>query len=174
MLKSADKAAFTELFNRYNRLLYGHAYRRLKDKEEAQDIVQEVFSSLWAKKEILAFNTNFGGYLYTAIRHKILNLLAHRQIESDYVDSLQNFLDTGSVLTDHLIREKQLKALIEKEIAALPPRMRLVFEMSRNQHLSHKAIAEELNITESTVTDQIKKALRILRPRLGAVLFILF
>ncbi len=76
------------------------------------------------------------------------------------------------MLTDHLVREKQMKAIIEREISKLPKKMRIVFELSRNEHLSHKEIAETLNLSEQTVTDQIKKALKILRTRMGMCFFL--
>ena len=108
------------------------------------------------------------------MRNKIYNLLSHKQVESEYIVSLQHFLNKEYAVTDFLIREKQLQEIIDKEMAALPPRMRQVFELSRKQYLSHKEIAEELNIAESTVTDQVKKALKILKPKIGLILFVYY
>ena len=80
----------------------------------------------------------------------------------------------SSADTDHLIREKQLKAYIEKEIQALPPKMRAIFEMSRKEHLSYKEIAAITNTSENNVSTQVNNALRILRAKLGLVMYIYF
>jgi RNA polymerase sigma-70 factor (family 1) len=173
LLKQGDHGAYTEIFMRYNRLLYGHAYKRIRNKEEAQDIVQEVFTVLWTRREGINISINLTGYLYTAIRNKIYNLFSHKQIESEYIVSLQQYLNEEYAVTDYLIREKQLQEIIENEMAALPPRMREVFELSRKKYLSHKEIAEKMGISESTVTDQVKKALKILKPKIGLVLYLI-
>lgn len=174
LLKQGDHTAYTEIFMRYNRLLYGHAYKRLRNKEESQDVVQEVFTMLWNKREHLEVSSNLAGYLYMSVRNKIYNLLSHQKVESEYIVSLQNYLNEEYAITDYLIREKQLQEIIDQEMQALPPRMREVFELSRKKYLSHKEIAEEMGISESTVTDQVKKALKILKPRIGLVLYLLY
>jgi len=172
LLKEGNHSAYAEIFTRYNQLLFGHAYKKLGNKEEARDLVQDVFINLWAKRADIVINTNLAGYLYTAIRNRIYNVFSHKEVESEYIKSLQDFLDHEQVLTDYLIREKQLQEIIEHEIQSLPPRMRLVFEMSRKGHMSHEEIALELNISKQTVADQIKKALRIIRPRITIIIWL--
>jgi RNA polymerase sigma-70 factor (family 1) len=174
LLKAGNHDAYTEIFIRYNRVLYGHAHKKLMNKEEAQDVVQEVFTGLWQKRANIQINSNLAGYLYTALRNKIYNVMSHKGVEADYVVSLKRHLNEEYAITDHLIREKQLQEIIDQELAALPPRMREVFELSRKKYLSHKEIAEALNISESTVTDQVKKALKILKPRIGLVLALIY
>lgn len=174
LLKSGDHDAFTEIFNRYNSLLYVHAYHKLKDGDAAKDVVQDVLSAIWIKRDQLDAGNNLGGYLYTALRNKIFDLLARQEVSNKHLQSLQQFLSHGSVIADHLVREKQLAAIIEREIAALPPRMREVFVLSRREHLTYKEIAERLAISEETVKDQVKKALKILRPRIGAMIALIF
>jgi RNA polymerase sigma-70 factor (family 1) len=174
LLLSGDENAFNQIFKRYNGLLYSHAYHKLRNREEAKDVVQDVFALLWSKRQEIHFKSNLVGYLYTAVRNKIFDFISHQTVETKYLDSLQSFLDNGTAITDHMIREKQIAAIIEQEIAALPPRMRLVFELSRKQHKSHQEIAEELGISQQTVTDQIKKALKILRSKLSMVAYLVF
>ncbi len=173
LIKSEDKTAFKEVYERYFDVLYVHAYKRLHDKEEAQDVVQEIFTILWDKRESILLTTSLPAYLYTAVRNRILNIISHQQVASNYIQSLQHFIDQGSCQTDHLARENQLIAMIEKEIAALPPRMQEIFALSRKAYLSHREIAEELDLSEQTVKKQVNNALRILRTRLGLFLFIL-
>lgn len=173
LLREGNKEAYTEIYNRYKWLLHAHAYKKLGDRHAANDLVQELFASLWTKRENLKLTSTLSAYLYTSIRNGVLNIFEHRQVESKYIDSLAAFADDYIAATDHLVREKQLMEIIEREIAALPPKMREVFELSRKSHLTHKEIAEYLCISEETVKRQVKNALKILRIRLGLLLYVI-
>lgn len=169
LLKSDDHVAFTQIFDRYNKLLYSHAYNKLRNEDESRDVVQEVFIRTWEKRSAIHDN-NLAGLLFTMLRNKIINLISHQKVVNDYTSSLKDYELNRSVSSDHLVREKLFAALIEDEIAALPPRMKEIFLLSRREHLSNKEIAAKLDLSEHTVADQIKKALRILRPKIGLIL----
>lgn len=173
LLKKSDSNAFAEVYNRYKVLLHTHAYKKLPDREEAKDIVQDVFTTLWKNRENNAFN-NLPGYLYTAVRNSVINHITRNGVKTRYITSIQNFSASGQIIADHLIREKQLAEIIEKEIEALPSKMRAVFELSRKEHLSHKEIAQRLDISEKTVDKQISNALKILKTRMGMAAFLTF
>ncbi|WP_316747292.1 RNA polymerase sigma-70 factor [Pedobacter gandavensis] len=172
LLRSGDRGAFTEIYNRYKWLLHSHAFKWMQDREEAKDIVHELFATLWTKRESLSFPDNLSAYLYTAVRNRIFNVISHQKVASQYLNSLQAFIDEEQVATDHLVREKQMNLLIEKEIAALPVKMREVFELSRKEQLSHKEIATQLTLSEQTVRKHVQHALKILRVKLGLVVFL--
>jgi len=172
LLSEDDEHAYLEIFSRYNKLLYSHAYNKLREREDAKDIVSEVFYALWIRRAQSLPKENLVGYLFMAVRYKIADFLSRKQVKEHYVQSLQTYINQAEVDTDHLVREKQLKEIIEEEIAALPPRMQEIFRMSRFEQMSHKEIAEKLQLSEQTVKDQVKKALRILRIKLGLIVFI--
>jgi RNA polymerase sigma-70 factor (family 1) len=167
LLCAADKYAYTEIYKRYRGLLYVYACKIFKDEDEAEDVVQEIFVSLWNKKESLVLNSNLSVYLYGSVRHKFFNSLDHEKVRANYRASLSTFIDSGEYTTDNLLREKELIYLIEKEVRLLPPKMREVFELSRKENLSHKEIAERLNISDKTVKKQMNNAIKILRIKLG-------
>jgi RNA polymerase sigma-70 factor (family 1) len=170
LLKKSDHAAYTEIYNRYSHLLFVHAYKKLRDENQAKDVLHDVFATLWFSRESDLQLSNLGGYLYTAVRNRVFDLFAHEQVKSKYIDSLNAYLSTRtSMPTDHLVRENDLKVYIEKEIQALPPKMKLMFELSRKENLSHKEIASKLGTSENNVSTQITTALRILRTKLGVI-----
>jgi RNA polymerase sigma-70 factor (ECF subfamily) len=171
LLREGSQDAYTEIYNRYKWLLHTHAYKKLGDRDAANDVIQELFTNLWTKREDIFLTSTLSAYLYTATRNSILNIIEHRQVESKYIDSLMDYTNGYVAATDHLVREKQLTEIIEKEIAALPSKMREVFELSRKSHLTHKEIAEHLGISEETVKKQVKNALKILRVRLGLLIY---
>lgn len=172
LLKSGDRGAFGEIYNRYWDVLYIHALRVLNDEDEAKDLVQELFAALWIKKPEISFKTNLSGYLYVAIRHKILNLIRQKKIREDFTAHLALYLETRGDSPVQRLLETELSAILDREIERLPEKMRAVFKLSRRQDLSHKEIASKLNISDKTVKKQISNAIRIIRYRLeGMIVF---
>jgi RNA polymerase sigma-70 factor (family 1) len=168
LLKGSDHSAFNEIYRRYFYLSYVHAYKKLRDEEQAKDLIQDLFATLWFKRDFDLPSTNLPGYLFTAVRNKIFDLFAHEQVKAKHIDSFKAFVQTNtSVPTDHLVREKELSAYIERSIRQLPLKMRQIFEMSRKEQLSYKEIAEQLNTSENNVSKQVNNALRILRTKIG-------
>jgi RNA polymerase sigma-70 factor (family 1) len=174
LLKEGDHAAYVEIYNRYHAALYIHAFKRLQVKEDSKDVIQELFTNLWLKREELILTGHLAGYLYAAVRNKIFDLLAKNRLKTSYIESIQKFADKGSISTDYLVRQNQLSAIIEKEIQALPPRTKEIFELSRKGYFTHKQIAERLDISEQTVKTTVNNALKILRLRLGTLFFLIF
>ena len=173
LLNEGDHQAYAIIYDRYKFLLYAHAYKKLQDREEARDVVQEVFVTLWNKREVINAQLNLSGYLYTALRNAILNIFAHKEVRTRYTDSMAVQYTNDYAPTDHRIRSQQLATLIDREIAALPAKMQEVFVLSRKAHLSRKEISSQLEISEATVDRQIANALKILRARLTLVAYLL-
>ncbi|HMI01263.1 MAG TPA: RNA polymerase sigma-70 factor [Pedobacter sp.] len=172
LLKEGDQEAFTELYKRFFKPLYIHAFKKMGNDGEAIDIVQDLFEFLWSKRNELEIS-NFSAYLYASIRNRIFTLKVRSDRKNVYLDSLKEFIDRGEFVTDAHIRERELAALIEREINALPAQMKKVFVMSRTEGLSHKDIAEQLGTSEHTVRTQVKKSLRILRSRIGIIAYLI-
>lgn len=176
LLKKGDQMAFTEIYNRYWAEMYYHTFRMLKDEESSKDVVQDVFSTLWLKSSLLNTGTKLSGHLYISVRNKVLNLIAQNKVRSDYLSSVASFV-THSVNEASLLDEKQILEMVEAEIKNLPARMREIFELSRKENLSHKEIAEKLNLSDQTVKKQVQNALKILKnklPVLESGIFVMF
>lgn len=166
LLKSGDYSAFNEIYNRYSIFLYRHALHTLVDDDDAQDVVQDLFITLWTKKDNLEFQVNLKGYLYIMVRHKVLNVIRKRKTNSNFIEMLATFMDIHQDTVLEKIQEKELGEAIDLEIKNLPAKMRVVFEMSRKDHLSHHEIGIELGISPRTVKKQISNAIKILRLKL--------
>lgn len=174
LLTNGDHKAYAQLYQRYFRLLYSYAYKKLRDEEQAKDIIQEFFTELWHKRETTIFSTNLAGYFFSAINNRIINYFNRETVKTKYITAFSSFLSTETDTTDHLVREKQLTEMIDREIRALPPKMREVFELSRKQHLSNKEIAGKLAISERTVETQVSNALFRLRSKLGLMVYLIY
>jgi RNA polymerase sigma-70 factor (family 1) len=173
LLQADSHDAFTAIYHRYKGLLVIHANKKLGgDLEDSKEIIQEVFANFWSNRQVLPVIKNLKAYLYTLVRNRVLNQIQHQQVVTKYEESFNNFAQEYHYSADLLIREKQMIAIIEKEINALPPKMKEVFSLSRKDQLSHKEIAAKLEISEFTVKNHIKSALKILRTRLDLALII--
>jgi len=163
LLTQDDREAFDQIYNRYWKKLFMYAGKVVRDEDEAQDIVQEVFVSLWQRRKALININSLSSYLHGAIRFKGLGYIRSNSYKHNYISSLQVFFEEGSDTLNEQMEMKELDALIHKEIGKLPPKMREIFILSRVEQLSHKEIAEKLNISDLTVKKQINRSLNLFR-----------
>lgn len=173
LLRQRDHEAFTEIYNRYKGVLYIHALRLLKNEDQAQDVIHELYTALWDKAGNFNMDIPLTAYLYRGVKNRIFDIFSHQKISSGYLLKFAETIEKGDWTTDEKIMEKELTAAIKEGLALLPAKMRKVFEMSRFENLSHKEIAEELKISDKTVKTQVHNALKILRLRINSFLFIL-
>lgn len=166
LFKAGERRAYEQIYNRYWAIMYVYARKIMADEDDAQDIVQEVFTYLWNKGPELTIKTTLSVYLYTSVRYRIFDLLDHRKVRTDYKAYLQQFIEEGVYITEEELRLKELVAVIEKEVSLLPPKMKEMFEMSRNEGLSHKQIADQLGVSDLTVKKQVSNAVKILKGKL--------
>jgi RNA polymerase sigma-70 factor (family 1) len=170
LIRIDDHKAYAEVYDRYSGILYVHAYRRLRNREEAKDLIHELFAVLWSKRDQIVLKTALSAYLFQSVRNRVIDLVSRQKREVIYMNSVEGAWEPSTDVTDHAVRQKELDLLIEKEIDALPAKMKLVFNLSRKAHLSHKEISERLDISEFTVRKQINNALKVLKPKLSRLL----
>ncbi len=170
LIKSADEVAFAEIYERYWGIMYAHVLKMLEEEDDAKDITQELFTSLWIKGVSIQDNINLAGYLYIMARNKVLNLVRQNKVRRDYLSSLSQYSLNVSNTTHEQLDVRDLAYALERELQVLPCKMKEIFELSRKQNLSHKEIAIRLEISDKTVKKQISNALRILRLRLNILL----
>jgi RNA polymerase sigma-70 factor, ECF subfamily len=170
LLIRGDSLAYSVVFERYSRLLVSHAYKMLQDKEHAADTVQDLMLSLWDKRTQLNSNLSLSAYLYTGLRNRIFNAMAHRKVIEKYADSIISYMEGTHVYSDDVFKEKELAALLQKEISALPEKMREVFVLYKMEELSYNEIAQRLGITDRTAKQQVYNAVKILKTKITAYL----
>ncbi|QIH35476.1 RNA polymerase sigma-70 factor [Sphingobacterium sp. DR205] len=168
-----DEQAFGHLYERYFPLLFIYAHKIISDEEVVKDILQDVFVSLWSKTS-LEINTSFSSYIYAAVRFQLFDYIDKQKVRKGYADSLQHFLDQGEYSTDNYLLEKELQQQIEKEIMNLPPKMREIFILSRQQEKSYEEIAKQSNVSLNTVRKQVSNALKIMRSKFTLLFFTFF
>ena len=162
-LIDGNEDAFCELYAAYkNRLIY-FAMRFLKSREYAEDVFQDAFTIIWQGRRFINPDASFSSYLYTIVRNRILNQLRDLVNQDKLKEQiLQQAVDYSND-TQNEILANDLKQLISCAMQQLTPRQRKIFEMSREQQMSHKEIADVLGISVNTVQGSISTSLRPLR-----------
>ena len=173
LLKQDKLSAFKELYGRYWKKLYGAAYKRLKNKESAEEIVQEIFTNLWLKRYSLQITTTVGGYLYSTASNGIIDRYRKELVRTKYKEVFWTVHSETDNSTEDAIMLRELTYTIEAEVRQLPDKCRSVYELSRNEHKTNKEIALQLGISEKTVENHLTKALKRLRVGLSHYLTII-
>ena len=167
LLRDDDKQAFDLIYNRYWEQLFVYVAKVITDRDNAKDIVQEIFVSLWFRRMNLSDIDSLQAYLFTAARYKGLTYIKDNIHKNKYLVSLKQFFNEECDSVSQQIEANELSLLIDDEIATLPPKMREVFILSRKENLSHKLISEKLMISDKTVKKQINNVLKHLRLKLA-------
>ena len=174
-ISRGDERGIDLLFSEYFVSLCKVAYHIVHDPDIAKDIVQDVFVRLWAHRHKL----NITGSLAAYLRKSVVNASIDHQRKALRVRkiSLDDYTDEptapASQAPDTDLQAADTNKKIEQALAALPPRCRLVFSMSRYEQLTYAEIAKSLDISTKTVENQMTKALKILRQHLGQYLALL-
>jgi len=164
LLQQSDQKAFTEIYNRYWKRLYAIAWHHYPSKETAEDIIHDIFSAIWRRRDILEIHS-LPNYLASAVKHRIFNEVAkqHKKELRPVGSETYNLADFRFTLE-----------MVHKEINRLPEKSKIIFKFSRLQGMPNKHIAHELNISEKAVEKHISKALKILRTQLRSLLLFSF
>ncbi|HEX8023941.1 RNA polymerase sigma-70 factor [Mucilaginibacter sp.] len=164
-LKADDEAALTMIYRRYWQSLFKAAYNILKDRQACEDIIQELFIKLWDCRAEVEISISLKAYLYASVRYGVYRQIRTGAVKSEIFDDLIERLHTPA--THNSIEHKELLLQISQVIDTLPEKCREVYKLSREECLSHKEIALQLNISTKTVENHLTKALRELRGSLG-------
>src|SRR5687767_7401266 len=165
-LQAGDITAFEMLFRTYYQPLCNYAYTFVQDRDEAEEIVQATFLSVWEKRDKLDIHTGVKPYLYAMVRNAALNILKHEKIKQQHVALELAVADRSVESVTRTVMASELETRIHKALEKLPEQCRLVFKLSRFEELKYAEIADQLNISIKTVENQMGKALKIMREQL--------
>jgi RNA polymerase sigma-70 factor (ECF subfamily) len=164
-----DQAAFTAIYQRYWKSLFREAMNVLRSQKEAEDCVQEVFVSIWNRRQALSVTSSLKAYLRTAVRYQCIDRMERDMIRGGYLEDFSSYQTAHQTMpsVEEELYARDLAANIDQMMDKMPGKMREVFRLSRQEHLTHREIADRLHISEETVKKQIYLALKILKGQLG-------
>lgn len=165
-----DKGHFNQLFEDYYINLCRFAYTYVKDSDIAEEIVQEIFISLWEKRSAINISSSVRAFLYTSVKNRTLNYIRNEKIRATREN---DFAQEQAAKVSHIINfceREELTQLIDQAIAELPEQCRTIFELSRNEGLTYNEIANQMNLSPKSVENQMGIALKKLRNKLSPYL----
>lgn len=166
LLARGDEHAFAKLYNRYKNRVFTTAMRYLKVRELAQEVVQETFLKVWELRATFGTVKNAEAYIFTMARNRTLTHL--KKLTNDQAAQVQYAVTNTrrEVAGGQELLEEENDRILEQTLGLLTPQQRKVYALSREEGLSHQAIAERLNISTNTVNNHIKDSLKVMRRRL--------
>jgi len=173
LLKKGDLIAFDTIYSKYSHKIYEFVLRYLKQDEDAEEIVQEVFIKIWESKSKIDIHLSFESFLFTIAYNTSISLLRKRVSETksrEYLRSLQQINTTEDAIEE--IQFKELNDKLQSLVNQLTPRKKEIYLLSREEGFTHKEIAQKLNISENTIKNHLVTTLKFLKSHIDSSLTI--
>lgn len=170
-----NRRIFEEVFHRYNKRLFPHVLKFVRSAYAAEEIIQEIFMRLWLNRVAVSAMDNPGAWLFTVATNLSLDFLKKQNNQQNILDELQRSSETS--FTDEQVILREHEDQLHHAINHLSPRRQIIYKMSREEGMSHTDISRELNISSSTVNNQLVSALQHIRSymkRAGILMLAIF
>jgi RNA polymerase sigma-70 factor (ECF subfamily) len=167
-LKNGEYPSFDALFNKYAESLFAFVFSITKDFFIAEEVTQEVFTKVWEKRGRIEEHYSFKAFLFSVTYNETISYLRKQKSEKNKIASYTSMKAFDSNETEYEVEFKNLESIANKVIDELPDKRKQIFKMSREQGLTNKEIADELQISIKTVENQMTSTLKVLREKLGS------
>ncbi|GAB3307804.1 RNA polymerase sigma-70 factor [Hymenobacter tenuis] len=161
-LVTDDRGAFAEIYQRYWYRTFALAYRKLKSRETAEELVQDLFATLWHKRAEHSIQ-HLEHYLLAAINRRVIGYLRAHQVRAAYSDFCRYHQATSTDETEQTLAADDLSEAFAKALLKLPEQSREIFRLSRLEHFTVQEIAERLNLSPKAIEYHLTKSMKLLR-----------
>ncbi|GAA4454633.1 hypothetical protein GCM10023189_21360 [Nibrella saemangeumensis] len=165
LLREGDEQAFRALYDRYWYKMYVIAHRKLRRKEVAEELAQELFVMLWQKRDSLRV-INLPAFLGVSLRNLMIDYIRRHMQEEHYLDQLRQFFPDEGFATIEAVQLNELTEALQQALAQLPDKTREVFILNRFEHLTIREIAQRLNLSEKAIEYHLSRSTGFLRRNL--------
>lgn len=160
-----SEAAFNVLFRRYFNKLYLYTLSFTKDDVIAEELVMDVMLRLWMKQGDITVQDSLSPYLFRAVKNALINHWRKKAVQTSTLEV--NYSDARSA--DHDLLSSELDSFYNRQLEALSPQRKKVFELSRHENMSYPQIANALNLSVKTVEHHISASLSAFRKNLKSL-----
>lgn len=167
-MKNEDYTAFDGLFKRYSESIFAFVFSISKDSFTAEEITQTVFAKIWEKRMQIDEHFSFKSFLFRITYNETISYLRKEKAEKKRIETFASARSYLSNETEYLVEFRSQESLARDIIAGFPERRKQIFKLSREQGLTNREIAGQLQISVKTVENQMNSALKVLRKELGA------
>jgi len=163
LLIQSNEQAFRSIYTRYAAKLYSYARKSIPSKEDCEEIVQEVFVSIWVRRRNLSNITALEPYLYRMVKYKVIRYFQHSTVKKRYEEHYKLFASIYDGIEDFENEPSLLQKTIDKGLADLPERISMAMRLRLSENLSNDDIAKKMNIKKIVVEKYIGIAKKHLR-----------
>lgn len=175
LVKQDDIQSFNLLFNEYWEKLYVFVYKKVQSEDDAKDIIQNIFITLWLKRHQTEIRESFESYIFSVARYQLLSFISKAIKAKQKQELLLHTILPGFEEMLSPKQQQQIDQLMQQEVAKLPNRMKQIFTMTLEQNLTIREIAFQLQLSEQSVRNQLNAAISKVKIGLGeAVLVAIF
>lgn len=164
LLQKGDEKSFTKIFNTYYMSLVAYVNQHTRDMDQAKDIAQMSFISIWEKRNNLEIKTSFKAYLFHVAYNNFIDSYRKDRLHSHYLETL-TFESLKGTAEEPIERQKEKLLFLDKVVEELPARCQTIFIMSKKEGLTYKEIGNYLDISPKTVEAQLRIAMTRIRER---------
>lgn len=163
LLGQGNQKAFEAIYFRYVKGLTAYALKRISNKDDCFEIIQDVFESIWTRRAQLAHVTILEAYLFRMVKYKIIRYFQHNQIVKRYQDHFKAFQSMVEEISEDGEEFENLRAVINRSMEGLPDRCQTALRLRLDENLSNGDIAKRMNIDKATVKRYMTSAMNYFR-----------
>ncbi|MEZ5102897.1 MAG: RNA polymerase sigma-70 factor [Draconibacterium sp.] len=171
-IKKDDKKAFQELFERYAPRIYNFSLSYLKDKNDTEELVQNVFLKIWEKRDLLNASQNIKAFIFKIAVNTIYDFIRRKNIESAFLDYARLNYTTNENYTWHSVIFEEMQQNLNALLAQMPEQQQKIFRLSKLEGFSNDEIAKKMNLSKRTVENHLYRALTFLKKHFASESFI--
>lgn len=165
LLRNDDEQAYRELYDRYWYNMYVIAHRKLRRKEVAEELAQELFVMIWQKRASLRV-INLPAFLGVSLKNLMIDYIRRNIQEEHYLEQLRQFFPAEVFATSEAVQLNELSEALQKALALLPDKTREIFILNRFEHLTIREIAQRVGLSEKTIEYHLARSTAFLRQHL--------
>ncbi len=177
-IKADNMFAFDALYGKYCKRVYKFGYSIIKSREEAENLMQDVFLNLWETRSRVKKDSSVKSYIFTITYNSAISIIRKKARESEFIEYLKSVQTINEESVDVVFEYNELKSKLDEIVNTLPKRQKEVYLLHRDEAMKYNEIAERLHISVNTIENHMSRALKTVREKMGyyslfAMLFML-
>ncbi len=166
-IRADNMFAFDALYWKYCKRVYKFAYSNLKIREEAENIMQDVFLNLWENRHKVEKDSSIKSYIFTITYNSAISVIRKKASETRFVEYLKSLQEINEDPVNIKLEFNELNNMLDEIIDSLPERQKEAYLLHRDEGLKYFEISERLNISVNTIENHMSRALKTIRSKLG-------
>ncbi len=162
-LQSGSQTAFAQIYRLYSARIYLNILKMVKSEADAQELLQDVFYKVWAKRELIDPEQSFRSYLFQIAKYTVYNFIRKNKLDQQVQDYVRQHLSEGYTHIEEELDYRESEAWLSSTIEKLPPQRKLIFKLCKVEGKSYTEVSELLGISTSTINDHIVKATKFIK-----------